>query len=134
MNAQSGEARGQATAIFWLKMASLYFLAGVILGTFMAATENFRYMPVHAHINLLGWVSMALFGLLYHRFPHLAVTRLARIHLWLYALAVPYMLVMLVLLLDGHTGVGPAIGIGAVAVVLSVLLLVINLFRGLRPA
>lgn len=35
MNGLSAEARGQATAIFWLKMASIYFLAGVILGTYM---------------------------------------------------------------------------------------------------
>ena len=35
---------------------------GIVMGT----REDFTLAPVHAHINLLGWVTLALYGL-YHR-------------------------------------------------------------------
>ena len=36
------------------------------LGIYMGMHEDFTLAPVHAHINLLGWVTLALYGL-YHR-------------------------------------------------------------------
>ena len=36
------------------------------LGIWMGMHEDFTLAPVHAHINLLGWVTLALYGL-YHR-------------------------------------------------------------------
>jgi hypothetical protein len=37
-------------------------------------------VPVHAHLNLAGWASLALFGLTYRAYPELAATNLARYH------------------------------------------------------
>jgi hypothetical protein len=42
--------------------AVIYALAGIALGMTMGATNDHTLMPVHAHINLLGWVSLALMG------------------------------------------------------------------------
>jgi cbb3-type cytochrome oxidase subunit 1 len=42
--------------------------------------------PVHAHLNLLGWASLALFGIVYRLYPELAARRLAAVH---FALSVP---------------------------------------------
>ena len=42
--------------------AVLYALLGMSLGMFMGATEDFTLAPVHAHINLLGWATLALMG------------------------------------------------------------------------
>jgi hypothetical protein len=53
-------------------LAGVYFLVGVKPGYAMSITENFAQMPVHAHINLLGWVSMAIFSLVYFTRPEAA--------------------------------------------------------------
>lgn len=41
-------------------------LTGMSLGIVMGMREDFSLAPAHAHLNLLGWVTMALYGL-YHR-------------------------------------------------------------------
>ena len=41
-------------------------MLGVAMGVAMGVTHRFEYAPVHAHINLLGWVSLGLFALIYH--------------------------------------------------------------------
>ena len=54
---------------WFLRLAVLYLIAGVSLGLFMAASHDHSMFPVHAHLNLLGWVSLSLFGLFYRACP-----------------------------------------------------------------
>jgi hypothetical protein len=51
---------------FALLMAGLSALGGMILGIVMGILQDFTLAPAHAHLNLLGWVTLALYGL-YHR-------------------------------------------------------------------
>jgi hypothetical protein len=51
---------------FALVMAGLAALGGMILGIVMGIAQDFTLAPAHAHLNLLGWVTLALYGL-YHR-------------------------------------------------------------------
>ena len=53
----------------FLRLGVLYALAGMSLGIWMGAHEDFTLKTVHAHINLLGFASMMLFGLFYRAFP-----------------------------------------------------------------
>lgn len=53
----------------FLRLGVLSALVGMTLGVWMGANENFALRPVHAHINLLGFASMMLFGLFYRAFP-----------------------------------------------------------------
>jgi hypothetical protein len=46
--------------------AALSALTGMSLGIWMGMNDDFTLAPAHAHINLLGWVTLALYGL-YHR-------------------------------------------------------------------
>jgi cbb3-type cytochrome oxidase subunit 1 len=46
----------------------------------MGASEDFQLTPVHAHLNLVGWASLAVFGLVYRAYPKLAERRLALFH------------------------------------------------------
>jgi hypothetical protein len=64
--------------------AILFALTGMILGIWMGVTgpEVFNYAPVHAHINLVGWVTLFLIGLWYRGAPAVASTRLAEVHFW----------------------------------------------------
>ena len=53
----------------FLRLGVLSALVGMSLGVWMGANEDFVLRPVHAHINLLGFASMMLFGLFYRAFP-----------------------------------------------------------------
>ena len=63
-------------SVFCLSAAALAALVGMGLGFAMAASQDFTLAPAHAHLNLLGWVTMALYGL-YHRGAKRADARLA---------------------------------------------------------
>jgi hypothetical protein len=43
--------------------AVLMVVAGMIWGIVMAISDDHRALPAHAHLNLLGWVSLFLFGI-----------------------------------------------------------------------
>jgi cbb3-type cytochrome oxidase subunit 1 len=64
----------------FLLAAVLAALCGMGLGIFMAASQDHTLGGAHAHLNLVGWVSLALFGFYYALTPQ-ATGRLARIHL-----------------------------------------------------
>ena len=69
---------------------------------------------MHVHANLLGWVSMALMGLVYRGFPSAAASRLAAWHFVLYQAALPVMLGGLAALMFGLRGAEPVVGIASV--------------------
>jgi hypothetical protein len=69
--------------------SSLVWLGlGVLLGLWLAlAPEAIVYRPAHVHANLLGFVSMMIFGVAYHVIPRfsgapLRSRMLAQVHLW----------------------------------------------------
>lgn len=62
-------------------LAALCLVAGMAIGIGMGLTNNFWLAPVHAHLNLVGWASLALFGLAYRGWPELARSVLAPLHL-----------------------------------------------------
>jgi hypothetical protein len=43
----------------------LCVLAGMVFGMWMGAHGDFTAAPAHAHLNLVGWVTMALYGTFY---------------------------------------------------------------------
>lgn len=47
----------------------LFALTGMGMGTYMGMSQDFTYAPVHAHINLVGFVAHFLFGLYYRVEP-----------------------------------------------------------------
>ena len=66
--------------VYFLLLATVLLICGAGLGMMMGASENFELVPVHAHLNLAGWASLALFGLTYRAYAALAATKLARYH------------------------------------------------------
>ena len=66
--------------VYFLLLATVLLICGAVLGIVMGAREDFQLTPVHAHLNLAGWASLALFGLTYRAYPELAATKLARYH------------------------------------------------------
>lgn len=66
--------------LYFLLLATVLLICGAVLGIVMGAREDFQLVPVHAHLNLAGWASLALFGLTYRAYPKIAATSLARYH------------------------------------------------------
>ena len=50
-------------------------------GIAMSLAHDYQLAPAHAHLNLVGWVTMALFGTYYHLVPRSGERLMARIHL-----------------------------------------------------
>ena len=106
----------------WYLAAITYFVVGISFGVYMGASGDHTLFAVHAHINLLGWASMGLTGLLYKSFPAAAQTKAAVWHFWMYQLAVPVMLVAVAFVFLGNKGMEPVAGITSIVVLISVLL------------
>ena len=101
---------------WFLRISVLYIIAGVLLGIFMGASGDHSMTPLHAHLNLLGWVAMTLFGLFYRAFPAAAATKLAKAHFWIYLPAHLCQMVLLAILLRGNPGVEPVLGVFSILV------------------
>jgi len=117
----------------WVLLALLYFVFAVALGVGMAASHDFRLRPIHVHLNLLGWVSLALTGWVYTQFPRAAANRAATLHFWLYNLALPVMMGGLAALLLGTPAAEPVVAVSSVLVFASVLLFAVNVIRHRLP-
>ncbi len=92
-----------------VKLAVVYLVIGMTLGVGMGMTHNFLFRSAHAHVNLLGWVSLALAALVFHVFPETARTRLATVWFWTYNVCLPVGLGGLALVMAGHTWAEPAL-------------------------
>ena len=69
---------------FRFMLAAVMFVAiGMVLGLYMGPTQDFALVPVHVHLNLLGWATMMLFGLYYRGDAISAASRLANWHFWI---------------------------------------------------
>ena len=102
-----------------IKIGIVYLLIGMSMGVYMGATKDFSLRPVHAHVNLLGWTLLGLSGLIFHVFPQLEQSVLAKIYFWLYNLSVPLTLVSLLLFVNGNTAIDPVLGLGSVLITVS---------------
>lgn len=98
---------------WFLRLAVLYGIAGIGLGLYMSATNDFAWHPVHAHLNLLGWVTLALFGLYYRAHPAAAASRLAKAHFWLFVPAHFVQMVSLALFFAGRSAVEPVLAVSS---------------------
>ena len=115
-----------------IKLAVVYLVIGMTLGVGMGMSHNFLFRSVHAHVNLLGWVSLALAALVFHVFPETARTRLATIWFWTYNVCLPVGLGGLALVMAGHTWAEPALIVGQLGIWASGLMFAVNVFWALR--
>ena len=68
---------------FWFVFTgSLLALVGMVWGITMSISMDHTLASAHAHNNLVGYVTMVLYGLYYAKVPSAAKTLLARIHFW----------------------------------------------------
>ena len=85
----------------YVAIGAAWLVLGMALGIVMGATESFQYMPVHAHINLVGFACHAIFGLTYRNWPALKSSALAPYQFWIFVVATPITLIGLYFTLSG---------------------------------
>jgi hypothetical protein len=122
-------------ALAFFTAAVLCGLTGMVAGAWMGSTENFTLAPAHAHLNLLGWVTMALYGTFYALTHASMKPKLAWANFTLAAIGVAVMIPSLALYLPAHNAKFiPGIVVGEIATLLSLLIFGISVFRELtRP-
>jgi hypothetical protein len=120
---------GAAMSKWFLRIAMLYIVAGVGLGLAMAISGDHSMHPVHAHLALLGWVAMTLFGLFYHVMPAAAESKTAKAHFWLYVPAHFGQMVSLTIYYMGHNAVEPVLGLFSMLVGVAFLLFVVVVWQ-----
>ena len=60
---------------------ALFAVLGMCIGLWMVAVNSFVYSKIHAHVNLLGWVTLAIYGIVYRIYPAMKDSPLALTHL-----------------------------------------------------
>jgi hypothetical protein len=96
-------------------------LTGMIWGANMAASNNFTMMPAHAHLNLLGWVSLAIMGGFYALAGNRAPMRLGWINFVISAAGVVIAIPALAATLGGAKGADTFAMIGAMVLIAGML-------------
>lgn len=117
-------------------MTVVYLLIGMVLGQYMAASENHTLYPAHAHLNLVGGVLSAIYGTFYALTAATSSQRLAWINFVLAVVGVTIMISALTLfLLNGNDPKFiPGMVTGEVTSLLSLLTFAISVVRELvRP-
>lgn len=115
-----------------IKISVVYFAIGVCLGLYMSIVHDYTLTSVHVHINLLGWVSLALAGMTYVHFPILASTKLAKTHFWLHNISLPIMMLGLAFIVYGQVSLTPIVAASGTVLVLAIILFAINVLKNLK--
>jgi hypothetical protein len=115
--------------LIWI--AAIYLLVGASLGLYMGMNQNFALMPVHAHVLVAGWLSLAMAGVIYRVYPAASNTRLAHAHFWLHNLGLPTFMLGLAAMLTGHD-VPALLPVGAFAFAAGLVCFSINVWRRVR--
>lgn len=121
-------------AQYCFKAAIVFLIIGILMGLQMSISGEHNVIAAHAHANLLGWVTMALFGGYYALNPGKAETRLARLHFWSFFLAVCVMTPSLYLLQLGHAVFEAPLAIASIVMLLSVIVFALIVFGRVETA
>ncbi len=115
---------------WFIAVAVLYALLGMVFGIWMGMNEAFNYADFHAHVNLIGWASFAIFGLVYRSYPKMAECRLAAAHFWVANLGAIIFIPGIYIVITTKNAV-PVV-IGSLVVLSSMIIFAVNFSRHMR--
>jgi hypothetical protein len=119
----------------FIHIAVAYLIVGATLGLAMGISGKFTLQPVHAHLLLAGWLSLAMIGVLYKLYPAAAGTKLATAHFWLHNVGLPiFMAGLAAALSTGNDGLVPVVGGGALLLLIGFYCFALNIWLRLRKA
>jgi NADH:ubiquinone oxidoreductase subunit 3 (subunit A) len=111
-----------AVSRMFFGVAICFLVAGILVGLHMSITHNHQAVGAHAHINLLGWVTMAIFGTYHALNPAGANTGLAKLQFYTYTIGVVIMTPSLYLLVTGSPSMEPVVAASSFIVFIGVLM------------
>lgn len=114
------------TAFAFFLAAVLCVTVGMAWGIQMGISGDHLMSPVHAHLNLVGWATLALFGVYYRLTPQ-ANGALARVHAAVAITGVAAMVGGMAWLFSGGTEVAAIVG--SLLTVASMLIFLVTVLR-----
>jgi hypothetical protein len=114
---------------FCFRAAVLFVIAGMIWGMQMAISDDHTAFPAHAHLNLLGWVSLFLIGIYYRLHPTLEGSKVAKAQIWIWIAGTIVQAIGVGLVHTGHPAGDPPAAIGSLMVLASILMFAWLVFR-----
>ncbi|MFD2923548.1 hypothetical protein [Halobacillus naozhouensis] len=67
---------------FFIRVSAIYALIGAFMGSHMAGGGGYQLTAVHAHILVVGWLSLFAFGMYYKMFSIPKDSKLSKVHVW----------------------------------------------------
>jgi len=64
-----------------IRLAAIFGLLGTYLGSHMSGSGSYEFRPIHAHVLLVGWLSMFAWGIFYRAFK-VKSQKLVAVHGW----------------------------------------------------
>jgi hypothetical protein len=119
-------------SVLSFRAAVSFVVAGMIWGLVMGISGDHTTLAAHAHLNLLGWVSLFIFGIYYRLHPWLEVAKSASAQVWIWIVGTIILAIGVALVDKGHTVGDPIAGVGSVIVLLDMLLFGWLVFRSER--
>ncbi|MBK1793913.1 hypothetical protein JHL21_05320 [Devosia sp. WQ 349] len=106
----------------YFRIAVIFLIIGICFGLYMSISTDHRFTGAHAHLNLVGWVTSALFGIYFALNPSKATGQLVRAQFWIFVIGVVIMTLALALLLAGNAAMVPLVAGGSMITFVGVLL------------
>ena len=67
----------------WLmRIAAIYAMIGALMGSDLAGRGDYTMVPAHAHILVVGWLTLFVYGIFYYVFKNISMVRTAKVQAW----------------------------------------------------
>lgn len=117
----------------FIRLAVVYAILGMAVGIYMAASADYSQSPTHAHLNLLGFVSMFLYGIFYKVYPDAAKGRLPKFHFWISNVGTVGLILGIWMIYSGNVLTGdPITALSSLVVIAGMLLFAMIVFGATR--
>lgn len=119
-------------SLLFFRTAAVLLVVGMLFGISMSASGNHAGTGAHAHLNLIGFVVMSIYGVYFGLNPDRAGGRLPKILWALNTLGIVVMFPSLALLLYGYPAFEPLVAASSFVVLAGAILFTVLLFKPAR--
>lgn len=116
-------------SLLYFRTAAVLLIVGMLFGIYMSASGNHVAAGAHAHLNLIGFVVMSVYGVFFALNPGKSTGRLPKVLWGLNTVAAVVMFPSLVLLLNGYPGFEPLVAAASFLALGGAFLFAVLLFR-----
>ena len=116
-------------SIRFLLAAALYGLISMVMGMVMGAKQDFALTPVHAHLNLLGWIALTLYGIVYKIYPAMGESKLAPAQFYVANVGILLLIPSLAAFVLGNSGALPVLIVGELLTVSALAIFLLNIWN-----